>query len=311
MDSLVLTESKLTKRRKRQSCREDYSSCDVANKKSKSDDIDADILRAQVGDEHNASAVIVEDSEENRSVLIDAAEMRRNEVPQDKDQRAQIPAKEEGLCTGTQNAIMAGNKDFSMTTSIGWGSNDATSMSSENDCNTAMEDCENKFKIGHDSRRDCLDKSVSADGCGVTRYSTWDYDSIKLPNMAGEASTEMVLESPPEHLLPPGVKLSKPSYIINIKDYRKPSKLKVTNNQGTVLQVTTVQPNAKNWAEYKRLLRMESEAQTLLSSPAGILWTGDVTPLIKPWQATSTCKLLIVVMVTVIVNRYACILLEV
>lgn len=297
MDNLVLTESKRTKRRKRRSCREDYSSCDVANKKSKSDDIDTDILQAEVGDEHNASdetsPVRVADAEENLSVVVDAVEMPRNEVPQDKDQRAQIPATEEGLRMDTQNAIMAGNKGFSMTTNIGWGFHDAPSVGSEKDCNTAMEDCENKCKIGHDSRHDCLDcsyKSVSADGSGVTRYSTWDYDLLKLPNMAGESSAEMVLESPPEHLLPPGVKLSKPLYIINIKDYRKPSKLKVTTNQGTILQVTTVRPNAKNWAEYKRLLRIESEAQTLASSPAGILWTGDVTPLIKPWQATSTCK---------------------
>lgn len=299
MDKLVSTESKRTKRRKRQSCREDYLSCDVANKKSKSDDIDADALQAEVGDEHSASGetfpLRVEASDENLSVIVDAVEFPRHEVLQDKDQRTQIPATEEGLCMDTENTITAGNKDFSIALNIGSVSSDAANISSGEKCNldTALENHENKCKIGHDLRHASSDyscKSVSSDGFGVPRYSTWDYDSIKLPNMAEETSTEMVLESPPEHLLPPGVKLSKSLYVISIKRYKEPSKMKVAPNQGTVLQMTTIRPSAKNWAEYKRRLRIESEDQSLASSPAGILWVGDVTPLVKPWQATSTSE---------------------
>lgn len=287
LDKLVLNESKHAKRRKRQSCCEDYLSCDVANKKSKSDEINSELLQAEVGDKHKSSDETFFVGA-NLSVIDDAAELSRTEVLQDKDQIAQIPAtKEEVLC---MDAVTAGNKDFLTTMKMGLVSHDAASTCSDKGCDldTALETCKNKCKIGVDSS-DCSYISVSADGCGVPRYSNWDYDSIKLPNMAG-VSAEVVLESPPEHLLPPGVKLSKSSYIIDIEHYRKSSRFKVTGDQGTALQVTTVQPNAKNWAEYKRLLRMESEDEGLASSPAAVLWVGDVTPLIKPWQATSTCK---------------------
>jgi len=42
---------------------------------------------------------------------------------------------------------------------------------------------------------------------------------------------------------------------------------------------------AAKWSELKRL--RQEDAETLLSSPVGILWRGTVKPLVKPSQATS------------------------
>ena len=46
--------------------------------------------------------------------------------------------------------------------------------------------------------------------------------------------------------------------------------------------------SAAKWSEFKRSRREETD--TLLSSPAGVLWSGDVKPLIQPAQATSVGK---------------------
>ena len=47
--------------------------------------------------------------------------------------------------------------------------------------------------------------------------------------------------------------------------------------------------SAAKWSELKRSQRKDSDA--LLSSPAGVLWKGNVKPLIQPSQATSVGKL--------------------
>ncbi|XP_074647642.1 tRNA-splicing endonuclease subunit Sen54-like [Tubulanus polymorphus] len=51
--------------------------------------------------------------------------------------------------------------------------------------------------------------------------------------------------------------------------------------------------SSRNWTEYKQELVMKSENDAeLTESPVGILWDGDVTPLLKPWEATSTAAVL-------------------
>jgi len=56
--------------------------------------------------------------------------------------------------------------------------------------------------------------------------------------------------------------------------------------------------SAAKWSELKRSQR--EDAETLLSSPAGVLWRGNVKPLVRPSQATSAGKICFSLLITVI-----------
>lgn len=111
---------------------------------------------------------------------------------------------------------------------------------------------------------------------------SWDFDAIEFPDISKETASEIVVKRPPSRLLPPGVEMAKPFYTITI---RRDSTQK---HRSTSNAVVACGSSACNWAEYKKMLLSKSEMEHLASSLAGILWSGEVTPLVRPSHAVST-----------------------
>ncbi|XP_055955068.1 tRNA-splicing endonuclease subunit Sen54 [Patella vulgata] len=124
----------------------------------------------------------------------------------------------------------------------------------------------------------------------------WDFSQICFPNIAN--ADHVTVNVPLEQYLPEGIKIEE-SCEFNVLEHQ--AKYSVPRFDPTnpvdkdlhfsyadwVKAKTTV--SASNWKEYKSKLK---KAQQCLEtdSPADILWQGEVTPLIRPEDATSTGK---------------------
>lgn len=139
-----------------------------------------------------------------------------------------------------------------------------------------------KIECAKDSQKEiCGEMSNREDLKTSSARLLWDFDSIEFPDISKETGLEIVLKRPPSHLLPPGVEIAKPFYTMTIVRRDLSQKHRSTSN------AVVCGSSARNWAEYKKMLAKKSEAEHLASSPAAILWTGEVTPLVRPSHAVS------------------------
>lgn len=144
-----------------------------------------------------------------------------------------------------------------------------------------------------------------------TKYTNWDFKTIKFPNMAGKDT--VVLEIPSLQLLPPNTALSEEFEdvcMFDVEDYRIQQHTQQASNSWTSNSDTNfgrlkdlqfsyaewVREHSKpvvarNWGEWKAAM-LEQSHSSLLESPVAHLWRGDVTPLVQPKDSTSTAAIL-------------------
>lgn len=113
-----------------------------------------------------------------------------------------------------------------------------------------------------------------------TPYTEYDYNTIILPHVPPNVAGEVHLPAVSVNLLPPGIPSKSATYSPISKAY--PLKLEYSHGLGFNKQTK----KARNWAEYKSM-RIDDQS-LLVQSPVGHLWTGDVTPLVHPLDATCT-----------------------
>ncbi|XP_078611683.1 tRNA-splicing endonuclease subunit Sen54-like [Branchiostoma floridae x Branchiostoma japonicum] len=120
----------------------------------------------------------------------------------------------------------------------------------------------------------------------------WDFTNINIPN-AGQDSDVSEIPIPCTQLLPAGVqvnsvlKISTGAFSLNTKRGRKGK----SNSE----QLSKIVPNlkaeddprkvARNWDEYKKLCGVRRTVD-MSDTPVAHLWEGDVTPLVRPSDAT-------------------------
>ncbi|KAK3090756.1 hypothetical protein FSP39_014356 [Pinctada imbricata] len=164
---------------------------------------------------------------------------------------------------------------------------------------------EMEYKIHQDDDSGC--KWGSYDNCryqlhyeSKTKHSSWDFDSINLPNIASLKIVEM--EKPSAHLLPAGVDPPKEKYRFDVNHYfrsrskEKRSSNRYNNEEDSIYELDfsyaemirkqrSVQ--ASNWSEYKVKIRHVDE-NSVLVSPASHYFDEKVPPLLQPEDAWST-----------------------
>jgi len=151
----------------------------------------------------------------------------------------------------------------------------------------------------------CTAEGQSQTSC-LIRNSIWNFEEIFFPDMGSCQGDILMLSMPDPHLLPDGVCPRKLSF--DVKKYWRQSaelKIKMKKNifhRGEDLCVADLDfsysemtnrrkyRNAKNWQEYKAKVNEKEKnvKNHLLDSPAECLWKGEITPLVKPGDATST-----------------------
>ena len=110
---------------------------------------------------------------------------------------------------------------------------------------------------------------------------SWDFSQLKFPNLAEPQSLQ--LERPNDTFLPYTCEQSK-----------KPWLLKIIPKTNDALEFSHKSSNldpkvkCKNWAEYKREIKRFVGDEELVETPCGHYWNCEVTPLVKPRDATCT-----------------------
>ena len=130
-----------------------------------------------------------------------------------------------------------------------------------------------------------ISQSTSAASIRHIPYSNWDFSTIVFPDIPrGKSSLQLRL--PALELLPDDIRCKdahverhKVSYIS-----RQPL------DSGSEISLRhSLEGRAQNWGEYKEgMAGLSPDNRLLLCTPAPSLWKGNVTPLVKPHQATST-----------------------
>ena len=122
-------------------------------------------------------------------------------------------------------------------------------------------------------------QSSSVSSIHKVPYSNWDFDATLFPDSCrGKSTFELRLPAP--ELLPDDIGCNGAQ--IASHGVRQMSRQQV-NAQDHPLKC-----HSNNWGEYKKALTQLSPDDTLLlCTHAPSLWKGDVTPLVKPHQATS------------------------
>jgi hypothetical protein len=151
-----------------------------------------------------------------------------------------------------------------------------------------------------------------ADGDSVPcRYSSWNFQTINLPNLAdgqfSEASSAQSMEkkSAMAPALNSGDEHAKKLMKVSQELLKTSAKMIATSDkmmEDSGKTASNVEDNADfakkkrptNWGEYKKLLALgvEEDSQDFLDCPITHLWQGDVKPLVQPSDATSTGKVL-------------------
>ena len=133
---------------------------------------------------------------------------------------------------------------------------------------------------------DCITESVanisqpaSASSVPCVPYSNWDFSSITFPDFQ-HRKFPIEVRVPASEVLREDMQCSDTTGHIS----RQTLKDGPETSQGHVLK-----SQVHNWSEYKDgVAGLSADERLLLYTPAPCLWKGDVTPLVKPHQATST-----------------------
>ncbi|XP_013381139.1 tRNA-splicing endonuclease subunit Sen54 [Lingula anatina] len=144
-------------------------------------------------------------------------------------------------------------------------------------------------------------------------YTMWNFDEINFPDIGRkDLQTHTLQMMPPrKNLLPSGVKINPNSCMVDVHklhssgenatgdndedDDGDDSHIYTTNNLTYSLMNASVmkaQVKAKNWSEYKAECRKMVTDFRVEQSPVGVLWQGEVTPLVTPDMASCTGNLL-------------------
>ncbi|XP_033741062.1 tRNA-splicing endonuclease subunit Sen54-like isoform X2 [Pecten maximus] len=136
-------------------------------------------------------------------------------------------------------------------------------------------------------------------------YSVWEFDKLGFPDIGGVEVLE--LQMPRLDLLPHGVDLSNASTTFDVRAYfsqqrkhhkkhrRQQRQESVENLEFSYSEMIHKKKKitASNWGEFKRKMAIRDlEDERMLVSPAECLWEGEITPLVKPSDATSTGSIL-------------------
>ncbi|XP_060063341.1 tRNA-splicing endonuclease subunit Sen54-like [Ylistrum balloti] len=146
------------------------------------------------------------------------------------------------------------------------------------------------------------DLAEECDGQSVP-YSVWEFDRLGFPNIGGVEVLE--LQIPRLDLLPHGVDLSKASTIFNVQTYlsqqrkhlkkhhRQQQQECIENLEFSYSEMIHKQTKimASNWGEFKKKMAIR-DMEDKRVSPAQHLWEGEITPLVRPSDATSTGSIL-------------------
>lgn len=125
-----------------------------------------------------------------------------------------------------------------------------------------------------------------------TLHKHSDFSAIPFPSL--EPGNVCELHRPKEKYLPKGISLQQDVYVLEWPRYTSAPKNSLQCNLEFSHPPAAVKGGikARNWTEFKELLRKRSEDDFLKDSPVGHLWKGNITPLIKPSEAHSTVSLL-------------------
>lgn len=148
----------------------------------------------------------------------------------------------------------------------------------------------------HMKQADC------ADSC---KYSNWNFKQFQFPCIA-EKDT-VVLSVPAPHLLPQNIELNEDFddvCMFDVDEYRRQREngswsasdhrdsyshlVHLKFSYADWLQKHSTPVQASNWGEWKRQVWKQMDLSSL-TSPVSHLWREEVTPLLQPEDATSTC----------------------
>ena len=125
-----------------------------------------------------------------------------------------------------------------------------------------------------------ISQSASASSVHRVPFSNWDFGSITFPDFQ-HRKFPVEVRVPASGELPEDMQCSGTT-VGHIS--RQTLKGGPETSQGHALK-----SQVQNWGEYKDgLAGLSADEKLLLHTPAPYLWKGDVTPLVKPHQATST-----------------------
>ncbi|OWF52640.1 tRNA-splicing endonuclease subunit Sen54 [Mizuhopecten yessoensis] len=131
-------------------------------------------------------------------------------------------------------------------------------------------------------------------------YSQWDFDELGFPSIGGVEVLE--LQMPKLDLLPHGIDFSTAPNTFDARAYlsqqRKHKMYRGQQQQESVdnLEFSYAEMihkkrkiTASNWGEFKRKMAIRDlKDESAFFSPAECLWEGEITPLVRPTDSTST-----------------------
>ena len=130
--------------------------------------------------------------------------------------------------------------------------------------------------------------NIKSDICPA-QYTTWNWKEINFPHMASN-DKQLNLPSVSPSLVPKGIPCRASVYIPNDSESRfQEEDLEYSFG---FERIRKPKVGVKNWQEYKlQQERNEEEEEELLDSPAAVLWSGEVKPLVRPKHATTSGKM--------------------
>ncbi|XP_062566451.1 tRNA-splicing endonuclease subunit Sen54-like [Saccostrea cucullata] len=143
--------------------------------------------------------------------------------------------------------------------------------------------------------------------CKATRYSVWNFEEIKFPDISDiDSFADLQLEEIPQRYLPEGipplsrVKVDVEQFFKQRTQSQKFQNSKVKYGQDLdffdlTFSCDVVQPvkkvSASNWREYKEKMLETVKGENFIS-PVEHLWMDEVTPLVRPGDAKNTISVL-------------------
>ncbi|KAL5019093.1 hypothetical protein ScPMuIL_004815 [Solemya velum] len=137
------------------------------------------------------------------------------------------------------------------------------------------------------------------DDCFHFPHSRWNFDDIVFPDVG--SVQHCTLAQPLKPYLPVHVEVS--DFTFDVEEYKSRRKPNRNDREAYVdpslLNFSLEMPKhgpkvtAQNWTDYKDMLKNGClQEQTDVVSPAKHLWEEEITPLVRPTDATSTANLL-------------------
>ncbi len=151
------------------------------------------------------------------------------------------------------------------------------------------------------SRLEFSDNETWASGVGTGEdakerrrvpYSQWDFTHICIPSLTNESVLDF--HEPSHAYLPPNVRWHQTTISLNIEALHKHKRALVYED---VLEFShggagwKANIKASNWGEYKRKYQSKMQESDIGMLPVAHLWNDDITPLVRPQDATSTGKI--------------------